>query len=110
MRRYSRFKICKTNFHFFFYSSRLVKFKRPKWNILKTKLNFINKSHKKKFSFLKYSFLSLYTIPLIFKNFKYYCQFTSKKSIKFITKSFNKRKLNSQYIKDNHNFDFSFHR
>ena len=37
MRRYSRYKICKTNFHFFFYNSRLLNFNRPKWNVCKEK-------------------------------------------------------------------------
>lgn len=83
MRRYARFKICKTNFHFFFSYSRLLKFNRPKWNILREKLNFIQKSSKNTFTFPKYSSLYLYRISFIFKHFRYYSRSNFKKSLVF---------------------------
>ena len=48
MRRYSRYKICKTNFHFFFFSSRLLNFNRPKWSVLKEKIENFKKTNKNK--------------------------------------------------------------
>jgi hypothetical protein len=83
MRRYSRFRICKTNFHFFFVYSRLLKFNRPKWNNLKEKLKFIQKSNKNTFIFSKYSLSSLYHTSVIFKHFRYYNRFNFKKSLTF---------------------------
>ncbi len=104
MRRYSRFKICKTNFHFFFYSCRLENFKRPKWNILKEKIKFVKKLNKNNFSASKNCLSCFYVIPSIFKSFKYHSGFTSKKTIAYSKVSNIKinKKLNSL------NFDFLF--
>ena len=73
MRRYSRYKICKTNFHFFFFSSRIRNFNRPKWNSLKEKIETFTKTKKQKLpnSYkTKYSKLVSYyffNLPFLFK-------------------------------------------
>jgi hypothetical protein len=76
MRRYSRYKICKTNFHFFFLSSRVRNFNRPKWNSLKEKIENFTKTKKQKLPNIyktKYSkFVSHYffNLPVLFKSLK----------------------------------------
>jgi hypothetical protein len=80
MRRYCRYKICKSNFHFFFYSSRLLKFNRPKWNVVKEKIEKLKKTKNvKKINLYKIKFPrfflgSLYNISFMFKCLKDYKQ------------------------------------
>jgi len=78
MRRYSRYKICKTSFHFFFYSSRILNFNRPKWSLLKEKIESFKKTKKQK---LQKSFKTRYSrvvlqyffnVPFLFKSIKNY--------------------------------------
>jgi hypothetical protein len=76
MRRYCRYKICKSNFHFFFFSSRLLNFNRPKWNALKEKiekfkkLKNLKKTNSYKIKFPRFILGSLYNIPFLFKSLK----------------------------------------
>ena len=76
MRRYCRYKICKSNFHFFFYSSRLLNFNRPKWNALKEKIEKVKKPQNSKkinsykIKFPRFILGSLYNIPFLFKSLK----------------------------------------
>ncbi len=112
MRRYSRFKICKTNFHFFFLSTRLGNFNRPKWNILKDKIKFVKKPNKDNANIPKPSLLSFYIIPSIFRSFKYYNKFTSKKTTIYSNIS-NRKKINTfiarNVLDKSSSFDFLFY-
>lgn len=112
MRRYSRFKICKTNFHFFFLSTRLGNFNRPKWNILKEKIKLVKKPNKDNSIAPKLPLLSFYIIPSLFRSFKYYSKFTSKKTTIHSNIS-NRKKINSfiaiNVIPKSSSFDFLFY-
>ena len=82
MRRYSRYKICKTNFHFFFFPSRLIKFKRPKWLICKEKIKFIKKKNFQAINFFPSALCFYYHFSNIFK-------------LKYFSKKFNSNHVSS---------------
>ena len=78
MRRYSRYKICKTNFHYFFNNSRILQFNRPKWNLCKEKFLLSKKKNYTKASILSFNLKYLFNMSLVFKSNKNYGLFTSK--------------------------------
>jgi hypothetical protein len=114
MRRYNRYKICKTNFYFYFYSSRIFKFNRPKWNILKDKLKFLKNKIKYNTKHVKYVAQRFYKIPFLFKSLKRSFKYTSKKTaVCHVTcttyKRFNFLILNFPSFKVLRTFEYSFY-
>jgi len=111
MRRYSRYKICKSNFHFFFYSSRLLKFNRPKWNVVKEKIEKLKKTKKTnsyKIKFPRFILGSLYNIPFMFKLFKTYKYTSLSHSHVYGRVTHSSRYLNCPLYR-NSSFDYLFY-
>ena len=114
MRRYNRYKICKTNFYFFFYSSRVFKFNRPKWNILKDKLKFFKNKIKYNTKHVKYAAQCFYNIPVLFKSLKRSSKYTLKKravchATSTTYKKFHFLILNYPLFKILRTFEYSFY-
>ena len=109
MRRYSRYKICKTNFHFFFYNSRLLNFNRPKWNVCKEKFLSLKKLKYNPIKVSSFALKYFFNISFLVSSNKLYRSLKSKKKKNYTTpKYLSYSGYNSNTLTSSRSFVFDY--